>query len=157
MIADPGTAMVAGGNEVHAGPATTGPRMFTFAIGVPDDDGVDVGMEGDDRYNKGEDNDGEVQYCPALLHLDLCCILFGMIEQEYMGRSAEERNECKRFLLEILVEFVTEYPTERYCQNLCDRLDLQNWISRICDALENQLSLNGLLQEAFRSKTLSYG
>ena len=36
LSTDPGTTLVAGGNEVHAGPPTTGPRMFVFAVGIPE-------------------------------------------------------------------------------------------------------------------------
>ena len=79
---DPGVTLIAGGNEVHAGPPTTGPRIFAFAVGIPEEEEND-----DDATNENdratasnggddEDNDGEIQYCPTLLHVDLICILF---------------------------------------------------------------------------------
>jgi len=55
---DAGTLLVAGGNEVHAGPRTARPRMFAFAVGIPEGHG-------------GDASDGEVQYNPVLLHVDV--------------------------------------------------------------------------------------
>ena len=56
---DPGVTLLAGGNEVHAGPPTTGPRMFAFAVGIPD---PDYEMRLEDRVNSttldNDDNDG---------------------------------------------------------------------------------------------------
>ena len=65
---DAGALLVAGGNEVHAGPRTARPRMFAFAVGIPEGHG-------------GDANDGEVQYNPVLLHVDVCCVLFGAAQE----------------------------------------------------------------------------
>jgi hypothetical protein len=143
---DPGTTLIAGGNEVHAGPPTVGPRMFAFAIGIPDEE---------DNIEK-EDNNGEVQYSPPLLQVDLCCILFGAMDFEYMDRM-EEHLEAKRFLIDVLITFVQEYPQETYVRLLGDdRKEVRDWLGRLVQALEDQEKVNALLQEAIESETIFY-
>jgi hypothetical protein len=65
---DPGTTLLAGGNKVHSGPPTSGPRKFAFAVAIPDPNNAE---RGDDHSTKFEsyDNDGKVQYSPVLLHM----------------------------------------------------------------------------------------
>jgi hypothetical protein len=143
---DPGTTLIAGGNEVHAGPPTVGPRMFAFAIGIPDEE---------DNIEK-EDNNGEVQYSPPLLQADLCCILFGAMDFEYADRM-EEHLEAKRFLIDVLVTFVQEYPQENYVRLLGDeRIEVRNWLGRLVQVLEDQEKVNALMKEAIESETMFY-
>jgi hypothetical protein len=143
---DPGTTLIAGGNEVHAGPPTVGPRMFAFAIGIPDEE---------DNIEK-EDNNGEVQYSPPLLQADLCCILFGAMDFEYVDRI-EEHLEAKRFLINVLVTFVQEYPQETYVRLLGDeRIEVRDWLGRLVQVLEDQDKVNALVQEAIESETIFY-
>jgi hypothetical protein len=126
LLTDPGTTLVAGGNEVHAGPPTTGPRMFVFAVGIPEGGGE--GNDEEDSVDKS--GDGEVQYCPALLHMDLCSILFAMMHHEFTDRDISEHTDSKRFLLRVLVDFISENPNETYVQNLVDnkRRALREWV-----------------------------
>ena len=50
----PGTILIAGGNDIHAGPPTTIPRMFAFAIGIPDDKTIlSSENENDDDNDEG--------------------------------------------------------------------------------------------------------
>ena len=135
--ADPGVTLIAGGNEVHAGPKTTGPRMFAFAVGIPeeeeekeedDDDDNSTTSEKSNGDGDDEENDGEIQYCPALLHVDLTCILFITMEVEFTDR-VEEHDEAKRFLLELLVSLIEDQPQETYERLLPeDRSDLRDWL-----------------------------
>ena len=168
LPADPGTTLVAGGNEVHAGPPTKGPRMFAFAVGMPEadyeendfglhfDGGVDSGDSDDDGKSNQEDEsayksgDGEVQYCPALLHLDLCSILFAVMKNEYSHRdSASDQRSSKLFLIRILVGFIAENPNETYSQNLTDgkRKAQREWIEKLCDRIQLNSGYDDLIEE----------
>ena len=106
----PGTLLSAGGNDVHAGPPTSSPRMFAFAVGVPAD-------AGDAPFTDG---DGEVQYNAVLFHLDLCCVLFGRCDAE-----------SKLFLLNRSGPLVSEHPdAESHSRQLGDaRADLAGWLA----------------------------
>ena len=55
LTVQPGTALLAGMNEVHAGPPSPGPRMFAFAIGIPAEknEEEDGGVGGDDDDDGG--------------------------------------------------------------------------------------------------------
>ena len=128
----PGTLLSAGGNDVHAGPPTSSPRMFAFAVGVPAD-------AGDAPFTDG---DGEVQYNAVLFHLDLCCVLFGRLDIE-----------ARIFLLRRLVPLVSEHPdAESYSRQLGDaRADLAGWLARLVEALPNA---DPVLREAAASESL---
>ena len=128
----PGTLLSAGGNDVHAGPPTSSPRMFAFAVGVPED-------AGDAPFTDG---DGEVQYNAVLFHLDLCCVLFGRCD-----------DESKLFLLNQLVPLVSEHPdAESYSRQLGDaRNDLAGWLARLVEALP---TVDHVLREAAASESL---
>ena len=155
VIAEPGETLLAGGNQVHAGPPTTTPRMFAFAIGVPDKtkstpsnkNGVEAG---------DEDNNGELQYNPALLQADLCCILFGLFDFEY-GDRAEEHAQAKEFLLDILIASIKEYTNETYERLLGDdRSELREWLGTVVKALDDEDRVEELYQQALQSDTLFY-
>ena len=128
----PGTLLSAGGNDVHAGPPTSSPRMFAFAVGVPED-------AGDAPFTDG---DGEVQYNAVLFHLDLCCVLFGRCDAE-----------SKVFLLRRLVKMVSEHPdAESYSRQLGDaRADLAGWLAKLIGALP---TVDHVLREAAASESL---
>ena len=128
----PGTLLSAGGNDVHAGPLTSSPRMFAFAVGVPED-------AGDAPFTDG---DGEVQYNAVLFHLDLCCVLFGRLDYE-----------ASFFLLERLVELVNEHPdAESYSRQLGDsRADLAGWLAKLIGALP---TVDHVLRAAAASESL---
>ena len=159
LSTDPGTTLVAGGNEVHAGPPATGPRMFAFAVGIPEteEEEDEFGSDSDDeRSNRQEatnnSGDGEVQYCPALLHVDLCSILFAMMQNECASQDASERDDSKRFLLRILVQFIAEKPNETYAENLTDsrRRALLEWVEQICDRIQLDFGYDDLIEEAVK-------
>ena len=128
----PGTLLSAGGNDVHAGPPTSAPRMFAFAVGVPED-------AGDAPFTDG---DGEVQYNAVLFHLDLCCVLFGRLDQE-----------ARMFLLRRLVTMVSEHPdAESYSRQLGDsRADLAGWLAKLVEALP---TVDHVLRDAAASESL---
>eukprot|EP00536_Pseudo-nitzschia_multiseries_P008886 jgi/Psemu1/288094/fgenesh1_pg.235_\ len=157
--ADPGTTLIAGGNEVHAGPPTTGPRMFAFAVGIPEEE-VDsdlipegIGNDGDD-----EDNDGEIQYCPALLHTDLMCILFITMELEFPERS-DEHEGAKRFLLELLLELIEDQPQETYERLLPDdRSKLRDWLGNVARSTVkgDKYEVEKFLAAALQSDSIFY-
>ena len=134
---DPGVTLIAGGNEVHAGPPTNGARMFAFAVGIPEEEERDNYSIDEDINDTGstrggdQDNDGEIQYCPALLHVDLMCILFVTMEVEFADR-VEEYENAKRFLLALLQELIEDQPQETYERLLPDsRSELRNWLGSV--------------------------
>eukprot|EP00553_Chaetoceros_curvisetus_P013490 CAMPEP_0204634654 /NCGR_PEP_ID=MMETSP0717-20131115/29778_1 /ASSEMBLY_ACC=CAM_ASM_000666 /TAXON_ID=230516 /ORGANISM="Chaetoceros curvisetus" /LENGTH=310 /DNA_ID=CAMNT_0051653161 /DNA_START=70 /DNA_END=1002 /DNA_ORIENTATION=- len=145
LTMEPGTVLLAGGNDVHSGPPTTKARMFAFAIGIPED-------------ASEEENDGEVQYSPVLLHLDLCTILFPIMDLEYTG----EHRDTKLFLVTLLVSLVKEYPTEPFDRLLGDdREEVRNWLIKVAGVLQaneekNHNELNCLVEEAVASDTMLY-
>ena len=165
---DPGTTFVAGGNEVHAGPPTFAPRMFAFAIGVPEEDDdfyrrskykpSTGGDECDEGQDEDEENNGEVQYFPVLFHLDLCSIIFGIMEHEYNDRR-DEHYPSKVFLLRILIQFICEYPSETYAETLGStggREELQIWFGRLRTALNDGLNIDNVLDEAACDKSVVF-
>lgn len=154
----PGTTLMAGGNEVHAGPPTTGPRMFAFAIGIPEED-----VGGDDRYGDeenfdDEDNNGEVQYSPVMLHIDFCCLMFSILDYEYSTSENEESvREAKHFLLCILLVLIRDYPTRVYLRQVDDdRSEVRNWLENVLDSLDDENIISTLLEEAVNSDTIFY-
>ena len=140
LTAAPGTVLDAGGDEVHAGPKTDGPRMFAFAVGVcAEEDGGD----GDDA------RDGEVQYNAVTLHVDLCCVASGFLE--------EDTAATRRFLLDRLVGLVEARPdAESYALQLGDREDVASWLARLVDTLASPVAVAALVAEAVASETLFY-
>jgi hypothetical protein len=140
----PGATLIAGGNAVHAGPPTNGPRMFAYAIGVYNDE--------DDNDNDGKDgkiNDGEVQYSPALLQLDLCCLVLGWMRDEYADRM-EEHLEVKQFMVSMLVDMILDmqkqHGNETYARSSLlgdDRSQAIEWIGRVVQAGANDIDFNG--------------
>jgi hypothetical protein len=151
---DPGSTLIAGGNEVHAGPPTNGPRMFAFAVGIPEaDETVEIEHPGS---NDDEDNDGEIQYCPALLHVDLTCILFATMEVECSDRI-EEHGEAKEFLLQLLREFIEDQPQETYERLLPDsRSELRDWLGTVARATTagDSHEVDALMAAALKSDSL---
>jgi len=148
---DPGTTLLAGGNEVHAGPPTVGPRMFAFAIGIP--------KEGDDDDDREEhdDNDGEVQYSPVLLHIDFCALLFSILDNEYSKGPEEMVREAKCFLLNILIALLKDYPMREYLLQISeDRSDLLKWLDNVLTSLDHDGIVCKLVNQAADSKELFY-
>ena len=140
----PGTTLLAGDNQVHAGPPTNGPRMFAFAIAIPEDDD-----------GQGE-NDGEVQYNPTLLLADLCCIVFDWM-QHSDGAEMREIDHSKRFLLNKLLGYVKEFPQENYSRLLSDdREALRDWLGRLVEASkgDHETTIRNLIQEGICSATI---
>ena len=167
---DPGTTFVAGGNEVHAGPPTISPRMFAFAIGIPEDEEDELLLRkskykpstGDDESDEGQDdgdeeNNGEVQYFPVLFHLDLCSIIFGIMDHEYNDRS-DEHYISKVFLLRVLIQFICEYPSETYSETLGNTggREVQTWFGRLRTALNDGLNVDNVLDEAACDKSVVF-
>ena len=172
--ANPGETLIAGGNEVHAGPKTVGPRMFAFAVGIPeedDDDDVEIASDSNSRnmnansttnadQSPGDDEDanGEIQYCPALLHVDLTCILFITMEIDFADRIVEHEG-AKRFMLEVLMPFIEDEPQETYERLLSDeRSDLREWLGRVARAKRQGDShdINAFILEGMHSDTIFF-
>lgn len=160
---DPGVTLIAGGNEVHAGPPTSGPRMFAFAVGIPEEEENEMHSDENDGaadLNGGddEDNDGEIQYCPALLHVDLTCILFIMMEVEFADRS-EKYEGAKRFLLDLLLELIEDQPQETYERLLPDsRSELRDWLGDIARSTMtgDSYEVDKLITAALKSHSIFY-
>ena len=157
---DPGTTLIAGGsNHVHAGPPASSPRMFAFATGIPEDvvDKTQSKLESID--DEDDDNDGEVQYSPALLHLDFSCIVFGMLDfdEDFSIEDEMEIRSAKQFLLDQLVSLLKEYPGETYEQQLGEKRQLlKDWLQRLVLVLESPREIQSLLEEALISDALMY-
>jgi len=150
----PGTTLIARGNQVHAGPPSNVPRMFAFCIGIPDDDG-DNDDDGNDDENtdqatsgadEKEDQNGEIQYNPALLHADLCCILFTSLDFGNDNRVYSTKYDdfsavllaTKQFLLGMLPAMIREYPHETYARLVeDDRAALRSWLGELVEAVAN--------------------
>jgi hypothetical protein len=98
--------------------------MFAFEIDIPEEED---GNGSDDKSSKGaafgEDGDGgesngEGQYSPGLLPIDICCILFGMLDFEYHKRrdvnnvDDSARWEAKKILVDVLIEYLIQIDEE---------------------------------------------
>ncbi|KAL7521875.1 hypothetical protein ACHAWX_006565 [Stephanocyclus meneghinianus] len=160
---EPGTTLLAGGNEVHAGPPTSSPRMFAFAVGIPDrDDDADIVTGADehiaDVHLERGDNDGEVQYSPALLHMDFCCLLFSLLDHEY-GRSgtSESLIDAKCFLVSVLIELIRDYPMKGYLKQISEaRIGLRSWLHVILHLIEEEGSVASSIEDAIFSDQIFY-
>ena len=156
--AGPGTTMLAGGNDVHAGPPTMGSRMFAFAVGIPAESSVDL-CENNRQLTEEEDNegDGEVQYSPVLLHIDFCCLLFSILDNEC--ENNDNIQEAKYFLVHVLIDLIkeTDYPIAEYLVQIeADRVGVRAWLESLSIALGNGQSANGLVEEAVHSVCIFY-
>ena len=148
VVVLPGTTLLAGGNEVHAGPPTASSRMFAFAIGVPEE-------LGDTEHN--EDNNGEVQYSPVTNHLDFCCLLFSILDQEDASTDSMHLKEAKRFLLEVLVDLIRDHPSNFYLRQLSpNRSALLEWLRRCLDDISNESSVKTLIEQGTCSHQIFY-
>jgi len=159
---EPGTTLLAGGNEIHAGPPTTTDlgRMFAFAIGIPEEkeeeeesDSID-----DDEETEDNENDGEVQYSPVLLHIDFCCLLFSILDYEYSnGDNVAEVQDAKHFLVEILIELIVDYPMKTYLLQIDEvRSGIRSWLEHVLERIENKQSINALVEDAVTSEVILY-
>ena len=160
---DPGTTLLAGGDEVHAGPPTMEPRMFAFAIGIPESSVADNSVADNNDDNDNGENAGEIQYSPVTLHIDFCCLLFGILDYEYNSDNEEMVREAKYFLLHnILLELIRDYPMKGYVHQITeDRSILVNWLGRILDSLlnddhDNNAKICALVDEAVDSDSIFY-
>ncbi len=156
---DPGTTLIAGGNEVHAGPATDGPRMFAFAIGIPEES--DSTVNGRDKFNElfwDDDNDGEVQYSPVLLHIDFCCLLFSILDYEYTkSDDAHAIREAKQFLINILIDLIKDYPMKGYLRQIDPiRSGILTWLENVLNSLECDDVIDELVEKAVCSDEIFF-
>jgi hypothetical protein len=154
VMTDPGTTLLAGGNEVHAGPACYGPRMFAFAIGIPEQQ-----VMSDDGENYNEEKNGEVQYSSVLFHIDLCCILFSILDFEYPSHEKALHDEAKQFLIQILIRLLKDYPND--CDTFCSQInderdDIRTWLDLTMQSLGDRVKCNEFLQAAVSSDSIFY-
>ena len=164
QTSEPGTTLLAGGNEIHAGPPTLESRMFAFAIGIPeeeDDDADEKSEESstdDDTNDDDGANDGEVQYSPVLLHIDFCCLLFSILDYEYNSKDSEILvAQAKTLLVEILIELIKDYPMKTYLLQIDEeRVGIRAWLEFMLDKIENQQSTVNLIEEAASSDKILY-
>ena len=147
----PGTTLIAGGNEIHAGPPTgEAGRMFAFSVAKPSDS---------DGYQKIEDEgEGETQYNPLLLHLDFCCIAFSILDYELASPSnGQEIRESKTFLIRLLVEAIHDYPMQEYLLQICpSRTGVLDWLTKTLSKIEYGSSLEDLVEDAVSSRDIFY-
>lgn len=148
LVVDPGSTLIAGGNEVHAGPPTESSRMFAFAIGMPET--VDEEIEPNEDNIGAPVNDGEVQYSPVTLHMDLCCLLFNIINHEYNEDfQQKDAKSAKEFLLRILVELLRDYPMKGYLSQIdSNRRELLEWLEELLDNLDNDATVERSIEDA---------
>ena len=153
----PGTTLLAGGNDIHAGPPAKESRMFAFAIGIPEEDIEDqkenASVDGDGT------NDGEVQYSPVLFHIDFCCLLFSILDHENNQADNNEGSagEAKHFLVDILIDLIKDYPMDEYLLQIDqEREDVRNWLKSILSRLKEGRVVDDLVQNAVQSDRILY-
>jgi hypothetical protein len=104
------------------------------------------------------DNDGEVQYSPALFHMDFCCLLFSLMDHEY-GRSGKSEFllDAKHFLVSVLVELIRDYPMKGYLQQISeDRIGMRDWLNIILHLIEEEGSVASSIEDAISSDQIFY-
>ncbi len=151
----PGTTLIAGGNEVHAGPPTDRARMFVFGVGIPDGDEEHASAEQSDN----DDNNGEVQYSPVTFHIDFCTLLFCILRhsKDLTGKEEELHMEAKLFLLTMLIELVKDYPMKDYLIQVDScRVALISWLEELLDNLNNKKVIDQLVLNAVSSDEIFY-
>lgn len=125
----PGTTLLAPGNEIHAGPPTSGPRLLVLAVGI---------TESSDQPRE-DDKNGEQQYNLVLLHVELCCILFALWDdtnKNHQSKDEEQIREAKLFLLRLLEPMILEYPDENYWRLFGDdQRQLREWLAQYVTAI----------------------
>ena len=158
---EPGTTLLAGGNEIHAGPPTTTDlgRMFAFAIGIPaEEEEEETASIGSEEETEEHENDGEVQYSPVLLHIDFCCLLFSILDYEYSnGDNVAEVQDAKHYLVEILIELIVDYPMKAYLLQIDEeRSGIRSWLEHVLERIENKQSINAFVEDAVTSEVILY-
>mmetsp|Transcript_28845 Transcript_28845/g.33523 ORF Transcript_28845/g.33523 Transcript_28845/m.33523 type:complete len:446 (+) Transcript_28845:204-1541(+) len=161
LLIDSGTILIAGGNEVHAGPPTVGPRMFAFAIGIPEEGKHDhrhINIE--EASINGDSNDGELQYSPVLLGLDFCTILFSIMDYEFAKEPPELVRESKHFLISLLMNLIQDYPMNDYLRQIDERRSsLLEWLEKVLTLVLNDgsaVELERLMNESIESREVFY-
>jgi hypothetical protein len=159
-------------NPVHAGPPCPSPRMLVYGIAIPDqhDDGdsdnninnnnnnSNNNKEYKDSTNRSKsspthpykhksearDNNGEIQYNLVLLHVDLCCIIFTIMQLQDDGPDCSndvddaDVQQAKRHLISMLLSMIQEYPNETYERLLEDnREPLRAWLAELIALVTN--------------------
>ena len=134
-------------------------------------------VENDDVIDQ---NDGEVQYSPVLLHIDFCCIFFAILDVEY-GKSQSMESamrDAKAFLLHILLKLLVDYPMMGYLRQIDEdeRPEVHKWLGLVLKEIlvlnpavskngaENAIRglvgengvIRGLVEEAVESDTIFY-
>ena len=129
--------------------------MFAFAIGIPEED---IQEEKND-----EDNDGEIQYSPVLLHIDFCCILFSILDYEFTARLSEFGDDAivkaKYFLLNVLRALLVEYPTKIYLRQIDDdRNTIRKWLDALLMSIQSAQwdKTSRLIEDAVHSDSIFY-
>ena len=169
----PGTTLIAGGNDIHAGPPTTESRMFAFAIGIISEldethdygTNIDRDLAQDDNDDASMEvkkvNDGEVQYSPVLLHIDFCCLLFSILDYEYNASDEKDLvRDAKVFLVHLLITSIRDYPTKQYLLQIdADRVGIRIWLEKILNLVlgnDDKHSITDLMDEAVNSDIILY-
>jgi hypothetical protein len=166
LTVEPGTTLLAGGNEIHGGPPTTESRMFAFAIGIPDQHKRGDEIAGDEENSlllendgRDEENDGEVQYSPVLLHIDFCCLLFSMLDFEFGSNANMDlaHREAKCFLVNVLIDLIRDYPMRQYLIQINEeRTGILTWLECVLKKLEDGSLISALVEEAVDSDDILY-
>ena len=139
--------------------------MFAFAIGIPDHNrGEEIAGDEDDSLllendGRDEENDGEVQYSPVLLHIDFCCLLFSMLDFEFGSNANVDlaRREAKYFLVNILIDLIRDYPMRQYLIQIDEeRTGVLTWLESALKKLEDGSSMSSLVEEAVESDDVLY-
>jgi hypothetical protein len=166
LTVEPGTTLLAGGNEIHGGTPMTESGMFAFAIGVLDQHNRGDEIAGDkensllpENDGRDEENDGEVQYSPVLLHIDFCCLLFSMLDFEF-GSNANMDLACcgaKYFLVNILIDIICDYPMRQYLIQINEeRTGVLIRLKCVLKKLEDGSLISALVEEAVDSDDILY-
>ena len=122
--------------------------MFAFAIGIPEEDETD---------QNDDDKDGEVQYSPVLFHIDLCCLIFGILDHEYLKFPQDEVTKSKQFLVDILLTLIKDCPIKDYLRQVdSERKDLHVWLNELIDSLEDKIKVDSLMKSAVASDFILY-
>jgi hypothetical protein len=169
-VTQPGTTLIAGGNEVDAGPPTGSPRMFVFGVGVLDigrkevsrnniytsnDNSTDINIDiHNHNHNDREDNDREVQYSPVLLHIDFYTLIFCILRhsRDLAKKNEEAHLEAKIFLLQILIELVKDYHMRGYLFQIgADHSALLSWFEEMLNHLNEKELVDRLIDNAINS------
>ena len=92
-----------------------------------------------------------------LLHIDFCCLLFSLIDYVYEESDPKSVLDAKRFLVDLLAKIIRDFPMRDYLRQINeDRTGIRGWLAQVLTLLEQNASLESIIEDAISSDDVFY-